>query len=184
LIHKSKIEKLHTRVSHSTTFRRHSWLTLVVEKDVLLCHLMCHDIFFLSGQCMYSDYVRFGVNSIFFPPFISLFSTSICILPMNKIITTLQFFSLEVFFIFFEFQLFYLIKSLQIGKKKSFLSSFNFSSLELNFYYFDFLLVWFMNFIYFLRFYPHSFFFSCLLLIHFIVIFSLILFFKIKLVEN
>jgi len=118
LIHKSKSEKLHTRVSHSTTFRRHSWLTLVVEKDVLPCHLMCHDIFFLSGQCMYSDYVRFGVNSIFFPPFISLFSTSICILPMNKIITTLQFFSLEVFFIFFEFQLFYLIKSLQIGKKK------------------------------------------------------------------
>lgn len=118
MIHKSKIEKLHTRVSHSTTFRRHSWLTLVVEKDVLPCHLMCHDIFFLSGQCMYSDYVRFGVNSIFFPPFISLFSTSICILPMNKIITTLQFFSLEVFFIFFEFQLFYLIKSLQIGKKK------------------------------------------------------------------
>jgi hypothetical protein len=118
LIHKSKIEKLHTRVSHSTTFRRHSWLTLVVEKDVLPCHLMCHDIFFLSGQCMYSDYVRFGVNSIFFPPFISLFSTSICILPMNKIITTLQFFSLEVFFIFFEFQLFYLIKSLQIRKKK------------------------------------------------------------------
>jgi hypothetical protein len=80
--------------------------------------LMCHDIFFLSGQCMYSDYVWFGVNSIFFPPFISLFSTSICILSMNKIITTLQFFSLEVFFIFFEFQLFYLIKSLQIGKKK------------------------------------------------------------------
>ena len=118
MIHKSKSEKLHTRVSHSTTFRRHSWLTLVVEKDVLPCHLMCHDIFFLSGQCMYSDYVRFGVNSIFFPPFISLFSTSICILPMNKIITTLQFFSLEVFFIFFEFQLFYLIKSLQIRKKK------------------------------------------------------------------
>jgi hypothetical protein len=101
LIHKSKIEKLHTRISHSTTFRRHSWLTLVVEKDVLPCHLMCHDIFFLSGQCMYSDYVRFGVNSIFFPPFISLFSTSICILSMNKIITTLQFFSLEVFFYIF-----------------------------------------------------------------------------------
>ena len=111
---------MHTRVSHSTTFRRHSWLTLVVEKDVLPCHLMCHDILFLSGQCMYSDYVRFGVSSIFFPPFISLFSTSICILPMNKIITTLQFFSLEVFFIFFEFQLFYLIKSLQIEKKNHF----------------------------------------------------------------
>jgi len=122
----------------STTFRRHSWLTLVVEKDVLSCHLICHDILFLSRQCMYSDYVQFGVNSIFFPLFISLFSISICIFPMNKIITALQFFSLEDFFMFFEFQLFYLIKSLQIGKKKSFLSSFNFSSLKLNFYYFDF----------------------------------------------
>ena len=151
---------MHTRVSHSITFRRHSWLTLVVEKDVLPCHLMCHDILFLSGQCMYSDYVRFGVNLIFFPPFISLFSTSICILPMNKIITTLQFFSFPWgFFNIFWISIVLFDKITSNWKKKLFLSSFNFSSLELNFYYFDFLLVWFMNFIYFLRFHPHSFFF-------------------------
>jgi hypothetical protein len=86
-------------------YERSIQLTLVVEKFVPPHHLMCLGILFLLRRCMYDEFVRFDTSCLI--PFVSLFSTLIYMMPVEKRITTLQFINpLDLEFCFLNFIIF------------------------------------------------------------------------------
>ena len=95
-------------MAHINTLATYKWsiqLSLVVEKFVLPHHLMCLGILFLLRRCMYDEFVRFDTSC--FIPFVSLFSTLIYMMPVEKRITTLQFINpLDLKFCFLNFIIF------------------------------------------------------------------------------
>ena len=133
-------------------------LTLVVKNHVLSCHLMCPSVIFLHGQCVYGDSVWFSTNLTFFssyhfsplpsraaheknhssPLIFFPFRFSPCSLNCDCFIWE-NHFKLDFFFQFYH--------------PVSHLSNLIYILLI------SFCLRWFINFIYFLLFHPHSFFF-------------------------
>jgi hypothetical protein len=53
-------------IKHSVTFDWHMLLISVVEKNIMSCHLMHLGVLFLPGQYVYSNSVWFGAGLIFF----------------------------------------------------------------------------------------------------------------------
>jgi hypothetical protein len=97
----------------------------------------CHVIWCMSAfsSCLESVYMMIMSSLVIvqfsFLPFISLSPTLFYATSMKKNHRSPWiFFSLQIWSMFFELQLFYLNKLLQIGKQNSIISSFSFSSLK------------------------------------------------------
>ena len=89
-----KNKKWIARFNHSFAFKWCMWLTPVVKIFVSLCYLICLGIlFFLDGACIV---IMLDLVLVWFPPFISLSSTSVCAVPIKKSHQHLNFFSFHI----------------------------------------------------------------------------------------